>query len=247
MRLLIDIGNSRIKAGVTQSGSITGLPSYAWRDGNFDAGCQQLFENLARPSRVIVANVAGSAIAARLTEFATARWQLAAEFAHVQVDFAGLRTHYGQPGQLGIDRWLAALAGFKLARGAVGVIDAGTAFTVDVVNSAGEHLGGWIAPGAGLMARSLTRGTAQLRIDALQPVERFATNTPAAISLGCREAIAGMLLRVAARWQREIGATPQWLVTGGEAGLVREVSPFPLLEVPDLVLQGLEIFAEHSR
>lgn len=247
MRLLIDIGNSRIKAGVTQPGGITGLPPYAWREGNFEAGCQQLFTTLARPSRVIVANVAGPGIAARLEEYVATRWQITPEFAHVQANFAGLRTRYEQPSQLGIDRWLAALAGFKVARGAAGVIDAGTAFTVDVVTAAGEHLGGMIAPGAGLMARSLTQGTAQLRSDTVQSVERFATNTQAAISLGCREAIAGMLLRVAARWQNEIGATPQWFVTGGEAGLVSELSPFPLCEVPDLVLQGLEIFAERPR
>ena len=57
------------------------------------------------------------------------------------------------------------------------MIDSGTAFTADVVNGEGEHLGGLIAPGLSLMARSLTQGTAHLNLDVVQRVDAIATNT----------------------------------------------------------------------
>ncbi|MSR15598.1 MAG: type III pantothenate kinase [Gammaproteobacteria bacterium] len=246
MILLIDIGNSRLKAGIAASEQITSVAPIAWRE-RAPAVWDELLGVMPTPSRVLVSNVAGAVIAASLTAHSVQRWQLTPQFVQVQTEFAGMRTRYVQPSQLGIDRWLAALAGFTMTGAAVGVIDAGTALTVDVVTTEGEHRGGLIAPGLGLMARSLTAGTAQLNIDSVSAVERFATNTQAAISLGCREAFAGLLTRVGERWRNEIGDTPTWFATGGESGLVCELSPYPVREVPDLVLRGLRIVAEHSQ
>jgi pantothenate kinase type III len=96
------------------------------------------------------------------------------------------------------------------------------------------------------MVRSLTQGTAQLALDEVQRVDCFATNTAAAISLGCREAVAGIIARVAERLARDVPGEPAWFVTGGEARTIEELSPLPLRRVPDLVLQGLRIVAEHD-
>ena len=242
--LLIDIGNSRIKGGIARIDGIRSLNPVAWRKVPPVEAFSKIFSYLARPERVLISNVAGNAIATALTQWLAEKWQVIPEFVTVTPQFAGMHTHYERPAQLGIDRWLAALAGFKRARGAACVIDAGTALTVDVVTAGGEHRGGLIAPGLSLMARSLTQGTAQLSLDQVEVVDRFATNTAAAISLGCREAVAGIIERVAARWQREIGERPTWYATGGEASVVTELCPFPIKEIPDLVLQGLAIVAE---
>jgi type III pantothenate kinase len=245
VNLLIDIGNSRIKAGRATGDRIFALEPCEWRKvPAFDA-CSRVFAGITRPERVLVSNVAGNTIATALTQWFDKNWRITPEFVSVRQDFMGLHTHYDRPAQLGIDRWLAALAAFHRARGAACVIDAGTAFTVDVVTSAGAHRGGLIAPGLALMARSLTQGTAQLSLDRVQAVDRFATNTASAISLGCREAMAGILWRVAERWRREIDETPRWFVTGGEAAVVQELSPFEVEVVPDLVLQGLALVGEH--
>ncbi len=244
MRLLIDIGNSRIKGGLESTGKIRLLAPYDWRQLSASEAFTRSFGALARPARVLVSNVAGNAIATALTQWTQERWALTPEFIAVQANCAGMHTCYERPAQLGIDRWLAALAGYTSVRGAVCVVDAGTALTVDVVTAGGEHRGGLIAPGLALMARSLTQGTAQLALDHVQVIDRFATNTAHAISLGCREAIAGILLRVAARWQRELHEVPRWLATGGEAEVLRELSPVPIEVLPDLVLRGLVIAAD---
>ena len=243
--LLIDIGNSRVKAGVLEGGRIHLQKPCEWRNAEAGGPWQALLGGLIRPTRMLVSNVAGNAIADTLTAWAQERWQLVPEFVTVQREFAGMTTRYDRPAQLGIDRWLAALAGFHLAQGAVCVLDSGTALTVDIVNAAGDHLGGLIAPGLGLMARSLTQGTAQLSLDVVHRVDHIATNTAAAISLGCREAVAGLIVRVAERVRRELEQEPLWVVTGGEAEMIRELSPVALRVVPDLVLQGIAIVGAH--
>lgn len=245
MMLLIDIGNSRIKAGLGHNGRIHMQKPCEWRRAEAAGPWHTLLAGLVRPTRILVSNVAGNAIAYALKDWVQERWQLVPEFVTVRRDCAGMTTLYDRPAQLGVDRWLAALAGFHLAKGAVCVIDSGTALTVDVVTAKGDHLGGLIAPGLGLMARSLTQGTAQLSLDVVHRVDQIATNTAAAISLGCREAVAGLILRVAERLRREFEQEPLWLVTGGEAEVIVELSPVALRVVPDLVLQGIAIVGAH--
>ena len=171
-------------------------------------------------------------------------WQQAVTFARVMPTCAGMRTRYEQPQRLGVDRWLAALAGFHLARGAACVIDSGTAFTADVVNGEGEHLGGLIAPGLSLMARSLTQGTAHLNLDVVQRVDAIATNTVAAISLGCQDAIAGLVAQLARRVAREVPGPVAWFITGGEAAQIAGFVELPLRVEADLVLRGLALWGE---
>lgn len=244
--LLIDIGNSRIKAGIRHGKVIRQLKPCEWRKVNAHDAWSSVLGDLPRPERVVVSNVAGNAIATALNVWLKERWQVSAEFIAVRRELAGVRTLYDRPAQLGVDRWLAAIAGYHSAHGPACVIDAGTALTVDIVTAKGEHVGGMIAPGLGLMARSLTQGTAQLALDEVQSITDFATNTAGAISLGCREAIAGLIARVAQRWETDIRETPTWFATGGEAAVIMDLSPIALRAVPDLVLQGIAIVAEQG-
>ncbi|MBM4228648.1 MAG: type III pantothenate kinase [Gammaproteobacteria bacterium] len=244
MRLVIDIGNTRIKAALEDAGSLQLLGACAWRGEALDSILARALEQAARPGEILVANVGGAAVADALTGFCEARWGLAPRFMRVQRECAGMTTHYDDPSRLGVDRWLAALAAWVETLGPVCVVDAGTALTVDVVTGQGDHRGGLIAPGLALMARSLTQGTAQLDIDHLEPVAHFATNTRQGISLGCRDAVAGLLERVAARWKNELGVQPRWFLTGGEAAQVQEICSFSLEIVPDLVHRGILAAAE---
>jgi type III pantothenate kinase len=244
MRIVVDIGNTRIKAALEDAGHLRPLEACAWRNEALEPILARTLEQAITPDEILVANVGGDAAADALTLFCEARWGLTPRFMRVQRECAGMTTHYDDPSRLGVDRWLAALAAWVETRAPVCVVDAGTALTVDVVTAKGDHRGGLIAPGLSLMARSLTQGTAQLDIDRLEPVAHFATNTRQGISLGCREAIGGLLQRVAERWMRELGVAPRWIVTGGEAALVREACAFDLEWVPDLVHQGIMIAAD---
>jgi type III pantothenate kinase len=244
MRVLIDIGNSRIKAGLLRGKAIHSLKPCEWRKVPPQSAWTAVLSGLTRPEGVYVSNVAGNAIATALNAWVKDHWDLAPNFVTVRRDCVGVRTCYDRPAQLGIDRWLAAIAGFHLAKGPACVVDAGTALTVDVVSAAGVHVGGMITPGLGLMTKSLMQGTAQLALDEVQSINNFATNTAGAISFGCREAVAGLIARVAERWRLDLKEEPTWYVTGGEADAIIDLSPVALHKVPDLVLQGIAMVEE---
>lgn len=244
MLLLVDIGNTRIKAATGDGMRLAIWPSVAtacidswqpWRDRLADE---------TRPTRVLVSNVAGAEVGRQLAAFVADACGVQAEFVKPARSRHGMTTRYREPARLGVDRWLAALAAWRAERGAVVVIDAGTALTVDVVTAAGIHLGGLIAPGLDLLRTSLTHGTAALESAGIEAVDGFADNTQDAISLGCSSAIAGLLRETRARVERTDACTDAtWLVTGGAAPAIERMLDWPARREPDLVLLGLVIVA----
>lgn len=154
----------------------------------------------------------------------------------------GLAISYNPPEHVGIDRLLSATAAFDMApsKHSVIIADAGTAITVDIVDSFGTFLGGSITPGLNLMNQALKSGTSLLTNVELEKAPLLpATNTPegirSGILYGAASAIEGIGLRLA-----ETVSTPSWFVITGGDGLML----FPHLKkykkyVPNLVLYGL--------
>ena len=218
MLLLVDIGNTRLKAasvgaaGLARRAAVPTATPEAWA---------AWAATVDGPTRVVVANVAGSRVADAFAALATAHWGLTPEFVRPDRAAHGMRTVYRDPARLGVDRWLAALAAWRAQGGPVVVIDMGTALTVDVVTATGCHLGGLIAPGLELMRTSLRHGTAQLDRAAVDAVAGFADNTEDAIALGCWSAVAGLLGETRRRLASAAGtAGAAWFLTGGAGGAV---------------------------
>src|SRR3546814_13989272 len=66
------------------------------------------------------------------------------------------------PAEVGAGRIMAAVAAHETYGGALIFIDFGTATTFDVVDRAGDYLGGVIAPGVNLSIEALHRAAAKL-------------------------------------------------------------------------------------
>lgn len=237
--LLVDAGNSRVKSGLWTDDSLSLLGTIETHANDAPAD----WGSIPRPSRVFVSNVAGAAVAAKLRNWVQAAWSIEPTFAAVRREAAGVVTRYEDVSQLGVDRWLAALGGYDLARGAVAVVDAGTAITLDIVNADGVHLGGSIAPGLSLMVESLTHNTARLRLETIERTDSVATNTAAAISTGCIDAVAGGIERMRDKVDELLGGEPRWIITGGEATMIMELCAVRFQHAPDLVLRGLALAA----
>lgn len=237
MILDVDIGNTRVK----------------WRlcgdDGAvYDYGCgigsawDEHFACISiKPLRVRVSCVGASACARALCGYCLSRWKVVPEFAQSTASVAGVVNGYLEPSKLGVDRWLAILAAHKRCQRAVCVIDAGTAITVDTVNSAGEHLGGFIAPGLKLMADALLGGTQDVRFDGGIPFSAGCTklgrSTADAVYGGVLNAAVGLIQRA-----MSMGDTDQALIlTGGDAACITGLLAEPYEIVPELVLDGLAI------
>jgi type III pantothenate kinase len=191
--------------------------------------------------RAVVSNVAGAGMRERLAQLLTQVLKAQSEWFSAQPELAGLRNRYRNPGQLGADRFAAALGARTLVPGkALVVATCGTATTVDAVSSDGEFLGGMILPGLGLMLDSLARGTAQLpaaSADAAPPPV-FADNTLDAIRSGCVSAQAGAITRAFAALPAEL-----CIVSGGAAGHIAPALQVPYRMLDNIVLAGLHAAA----
>ena len=206
----------------------------------------------AAPTRVRAATVLGNE--AGLAKALRARFGVDAEFARVRARLGGLACGYREPATLGVDRWLATLAAWARARGAVVVVCAGTAATVDYVNGDGVHLGGYIAPGLRLLRESLVAGTADVRVPPRESAARAGASRAGAArfkpGVDTRSAVRdGTLAMLAAFVDASVGTfgpdhaggDATVFLTGGDAEALAPLLMTPVRHVRGLVLDGLAI------
>ncbi len=80
----------------------------------------------------------------------------------------GINILTDRPGAVGADRIVNAIAAHERYRGALIVVDFGTATTFDIVSENGDYEGGVIAPGANVSAEALHQAAAMLPRVAVQ-------------------------------------------------------------------------------
>lgn len=230
MILLIDAGNSRVKiAWLAPGESRRSAPPLVLEHAELPGLAARLDFT---PRRILGSNVAGGAVRDALERACRAAWDLPVRWHDTRDGHDRLLNGYRQPARLGADRWLGLLGLLQHVEdepawraGAPCILASfGTATTIDTLawrTQAGggrrpAFIGGLILPGAALMARSLSQGTADLPLARGEPVD-FPTDTDAAIASGIAAAQAGALLR-----QRRLaaeacsGARPLLFVSGGD-------------------------------
>ncbi|MGE0114929.1 MAG: type III pantothenate kinase [Steroidobacteraceae bacterium] len=252
MRLLLDIGNTRIKWAVQTEQGLDEQQAIAHAGLSAAQLGTQVFAPSGQVSQLLVSNVAGSAMAEQVRQAARDCWQLEPQFvvATATANVAGriLRNAYAEPAKLGSDRWLALLAACALQPGAALVVSAGTALTLDALTAQGQHLGGMIAPGPDLMMSSLMQRTSDIAIRAeqgRQGNEFFADNTLGCVYQGSVQAAVALIESAHARINTTTGGV-RLLLTGGAVALLQQHLSLPVQVVPDLVLQGLAAYGQRS-
>lgn len=249
MILLLDAGNTRLKWAPLVDGRLGAVQAVAHRDAPDDEW-QRALAGSGRPARVLVANVAGAAFGAALADWARAAWGLAPEFVATTRVAGGVVNAYANPAGLGVDRWLAMIGAWRATRGPFVVVSAGTALTVDAVDAAGRHRGGFIVPGLAMMRDALYSRTGGIAAAAaLADAARegiFGVNTAGAVEQGALVAHAALAERAAAELERLAGAAPRRCLAGGDAERLRAWLAPGWELVPDLVLQGLAAVAAET-
>jgi type III pantothenate kinase len=239
MIICLDSGNTRIKWGVHDG--------EAWiaQGALLHADVVSLGGQLApwpRVERVMLANVAGPEALGRIARQLSPWLDVLVE-AKSSSHACGITNLYNNPERLGVDRWCALIGARALVPGAVVVVMAGTATTIDTLDSEGRFLGGAILPGIGLMQGALAQGTAELPF-ANGRYASYPRCTDDAIVSGAIEAQAGAIERA---WQRIAGHDGSCLLSGGWAESI-----FPHLVIPcslthNLPLEGLRQIARQMR
>lgn len=153
----------------------------------------------------------------------------------------GITVSTDNPREVGADRIANAVAAAKLYRGAVIVIDFGTATSFDIINSNKEFLGGVIAPGINTQMKCLKSSTSKLpKIDVSISQNAIGHNTTDAILSGVIRGTACMVDGLVAQCEAELGEKATIVATGGYCGLIANYLKRPFDYVnPTLTLEGL--------
>ncbi len=160
-------------------------------------------------------------------------------FAKSESSFCGVLNAYKDPSQLGVDRWMAVIAGYLKYRESCFVVDCGSAITIDLINDSGEHQGGYILPGIELMKLSLSSGTNRVRFNGVGDVEaKYGETTSECVQAGISFVLRSVLEGLRVRMREE--GVKRLIVTGGDgvyAGSLCQAVEYS----PDLVFDGLTL------
>ena len=160
----------------------------------------------------------------------------------------GLDIRIDDPGQVGADLVVGAVAGLHLEKPPLILIDMGTATTVTAVDAAGRFVGGAILPGLRLSMKALSEGTSQLpRVYLEAPARCIGTNTVACMQSGAIFGTAAMLDGMIDRMEEELGGKAAVIATGGLAGCVVPHCRREIRYEPDLLLKGLAVLWEKNQ
>ncbi|MES2547584.1 MAG: type III pantothenate kinase [Pseudomonadota bacterium] len=245
MLLVIDSGNTRTKWALVDS---TGVMHATAACLNADLVTSALKQVAQKANKVLVANVAGEALAQQITQLLA---PLEAHFVVAKQECCDVINGYKHAEKLGADRWAGLIAAWHINHQPTLVINAGTAITVDCLaldeNGTGLFLGGTITPGLRLMQAALTHNTAQLKVNEGSHMA-FPLNTENAIQSGCLNAAIGAISVMLKQLEKHNGFQAKLLISGGDASAIAgalmaylEVDEKRVMIVENLVLQGLAI------
>ena len=193
-------------------------------------------------AQCLVASVAGREADAALAEALLEGLGVQPVFYYSPAEDGGVINAYAQPERLGVDRWLALVEAWQRTGKAAIVVDCGSALTIDVVDGAGRHGGGYIVPGLRMLESSLLSRTASVRFDeatawtSLGPGD----STMACVHNGTMLMTVAFIKETVVALQNLVQDTCPVFVTGGDAMYVMAWLPDDFHHLPDMVLDGLE-------
>jgi type III pantothenate kinase len=244
MKLVVDVGNSRVKwalvdgvalragAPIERRGAVESMLGEAWRD-------------IDSPSDILVSSVAEREFDQRLEQWMLDRLACRPRWFRSEPETLGIVNGYADYRQLGSDRWAVILGARGPQPGPLGVIDCGTAITLDVVNHEDRHLGGLIVPGPELARDSLLNRTASIREAGPGLQGLLGRSTAACVANGVGLGLAGALERWMAEVEQALDGVV-WLATGGAWQYLSPVIRTPIRYDPHLVLRGLARVLNHG-
>lgn len=251
--LLVDAGNTRMKwriYGVDNSNGhclntrlVDGVPE-VWSE--WDA-----------PDAVRVSRVTGTKGRSSGDDFdrwVRSKWAVVPTYASGQDEYPGVVNRYRNREQLGVDRWLAAIAAWAIEPITTVSVDCGTAVTIDLIQhtesqdgaDCGIFHGGIILPGLDLLQSAVTSRVPHLEYRTCGFKGFFADNTADAVGMGIRDAIIAPLDRFIENSCKFTGDVPRLRVCGGDARWLQANREGDMILHDNLVLDGLQYLSEYD-
>ncbi|WP_422857733.1 type III pantothenate kinase [Flagellimonas sp. S174] len=171
MNLIIDIGNSLTKYAVFENRRLMHLETS--KSNLFLSKIKDVFENFPKIEHAIISSVG---------KLENKEKEILALFckAHVlsHTSKVPFKNSYATPHTLGMDRIALATAAFyQYPRRNALIIDMGTCITYDMINDAGEYIGGAISPGLHMRYKAMHTQTKKLPLLAPEDLLDFVGNS----------------------------------------------------------------------
>jgi len=242
MKLFIDAGNTRLKWCLDDQGLTLASGTGLLEEENPVSSAGEL---IGQVRDVAISTVASEERRAHLHDALAKLCPAPVQFYWSEQARNGLVNAYQDVSRMGADRWHAMYGAWLDHKQGFVVVDAGSAVTVDYVDSRGRHLGGYILPGLQMMLRSLRTDAARIWFD---PDQGLATDpgrsTGECVNHGLAWLSGAMVERVIADARKH--GLSDVLVTGGDANRLIGLG-LSGVHRPDLVLSGLRaIHAEDA-
>jgi type III pantothenate kinase len=243
MILLFDIGNTNTHLGLANSKRVVkqaDVPTAAWLNGT----ARKLVAKFAARARL-----EGAALCSVVPQATPLVRQSVRRLWHLPCleltprTLRGVGIDYPRPNTIGPDRLANAVAARHHFGAPVVVVDFGTAVTFDVVDRAGNYVGGVIAPGLAAMTDYLHEKTALLpRIRIREVMSPIGNNTEQAMLVGAVHGYRGLVRELIMELKRELRVHRLPVVaTGGYAHLIASKLPEISGVDPLLTLEGLRL------
>lgn len=249
MKLLIDIGNTRIKWALAEGNRLSGTGAVSHCEASSAEITDWIARLPVRPSGAYACNVAGLTIFGHLRSALKDCWGLELESIVPARQCGVLQNGYLAAERLGADRWAALVAAWHHCQGPACIVDAGTALTLDLLAANGRHLGGYIVPGLNLMRRALDRDTSEIAArdsdgsSAVAMGGTYGIDTVSAVSLGTSRMSAAFIDRIVSDFS--VGhRQPRLLLTGGDTPMLQPLLRCAAEIRPQLVLEGLDLLTD---
>jgi type III pantothenate kinase len=242
MKLLLDLGNTRLKWALTSDRWLA-HGAVGWNE-NLDEALAEGLVPWPCPDVVLAASVADAGREALIAALVTRLCARPIDWRRSPAAACGVRNAYAEPQRLGVDRFLAMVAAFAHGGGPHVLVGVGTALTLDALATDGRHLGGLIVPGPMLMQQTLLNATAQVRMDDAGRIQERADNTTDAVVSGCWLAAVALIERFVGQATDDLGARPTLCLSGGDAGQLAPLLSLPAHVTHNAVLRGLALWAE---
>lgn len=248
MILAVDIGNTNIVIGCIEEKKIYFVERVSTNISKTELEYVVEFKTLLDLYRIKVEEITGCIIASvvpPLNNIVKAAMEKLLRISPLLVGpgvKTGLNILMDNPGQVGSDLIVNAVAALKYYGAPVIIIDMGTATTISVVDEKKNYIGGMIMPGVKVSLESLVNRTSQLpRISLEAPKKIIGKNTidcmKSGIIMGQAASMDGMIERI---WD-EMGSRVQVVATGGLAGCIVPYCRKKIIYDNELTLKGLDI------
>ncbi|MGI6095047.1 MAG: type III pantothenate kinase [Lachnospiraceae bacterium] len=254
MILAIDIGNTHIVIGCFDQEKIRFVERMATDKKKSELEYAISFKSVLEIYGIQSHEVKGGIISSVVPPITNVVRDAAEKIIHGEVHIVGpglktgLNILIDNPGQLGSDQVVDAVAALNEYPVPLMVIDMGTATTISVINEKKQYMGGMILPGIGISLNALAERTSQLPHITLEAPKRLiGKNTIECMKSGIVHGNAACMDGMIQRIEEDLGQKVTVIATGGLAKVIVPHCKRKIILDDDLLLKGLQIIYKKNK